>query len=288
MPETFAVTQKQRLWLLSVRLKQLGTYLFLLLSSVITVTPFIWMLLTSSKTQSETLRMPPQILPDVWQLSAYGRVLDKLPLLTFYINSILVTLLTVLIQTLIAAMAAYGFSRLKFKGRDFIFMLCIATLMVPGQIFLIPQFLIIQKLGLLNTLSGVILPGLFSIYAAFLLRQFFNSVPRELEEAALIDGLNHFQIFYQIMLPLIKPGIAACVLINGLWSWNNLMWPLIVNTSLEKMTMPVGLASLSTRTGVEYPLLMSGTVMATLPMLMLYILFQKQFVKGVAGAGLKG
>ena len=260
----------------------------MLIASLATIVPFIWMVLTSIKTQSETLSMPPQVLPESWNLIAYEKIINELPFIQFYINSISVTFFTVLLQTLIAAMAAYGFSRLRFRGRDTIFIICVATLMVPAQIFLIPQFLIVQKMGLLNTITGLVLPGLFSIYGAFLLRQFFQSVPKEVEEAALIDGLNHFQIFYKVMLPLIKPGIVACVIINGLWSWNNLMWPLIVNTTFDKMTVPVGLASLSGRTGVEYPMLMAGAVLAILPMLLLYILFQKHFIEGVASAGVKG
>ncbi|UJF18496.1 carbohydrate ABC transporter permease [Vibrio sp. SS-MA-C1-2] len=269
-------------------LEKVMVYGFMILATIATVTPFIWMILTSVKTQSEALAIPPKVLPDEWQLSAYAKIIEELPFIQFYVNSILVTLAMVFLQTLIAAMAAYGFARLKFPGRDVIFMVCISILMVPGQIFLIPQFLIIQEMGLLNTLTGLVLPGLFSIYGAFLLRQFFVSVPKEIEEAALIDGLNHFQIFFKVMLPLIKPGIIACVIINGLWSWNNLMWPLIVNTSFDKMTLPVGLASLSSRAGVEYPMLMAGALMAIIPMLLLYILFQKHFIQGVASAGVKG
>lgn len=263
-------------------------YFFMLIATIATVLPFVWMILTSVKTQSEALTIPPKVLPDAWQLSAYEKIIQELPFVQFYVNSILVTFAIVLLQTLIAAMAAYGFARLKFPGRDAIFLICVSILMVPGQIFLIPQFLIIQEMGLLNTLTGLVLPGLFSIYGAFLLRQFFVTVPKEIEEAAIVDGLNHFQIFYKIMLPLIKPGIIACVIINGLWSWNNLMWPLIVNTSFDKMTLPVGLASLSSRSGVEYPMLMAGALMAIIPMLLLYILFQKHFIEGAASAGVKG
>ncbi|UTV29642.1 carbohydrate ABC transporter permease [Photobacterium atrarenae] len=267
---------------------KLLVYGFMLLATVATILPFIWMILTSVKTQSEALSIPPQVFPQTWQLSAYEKIIAELPFVQFYINSVLVTLAIVLLQTLIAAMAAYGFARLRFPGRDAIFLICVSILMVPGQIFLIPQFLIVQKMGLLNTLTGLVLPGLFSIYGAFLLRQFFISVPKEIEEAAIVDGLNHFQIFYKIMLPLIRPGIIACVIINGLWSWNNLMWPLIVNTSFDKMTLPVGLASLSSRAGVEYPMLMAGALMAIVPMLLLYMVFQKQFIEGAASAGVKG
>ncbi len=262
-------------------------YLFMLLASVASVTPFIWMLITSLKTQAESIQIPLQLLPAHPGFAAYGRILHEIPFTTFYLNSIFATFFTVTLQMVIATMAAYSFARLHFRGRNIVFMLCISILMVPGQAFLIPQFLAVQKLGLLNTLSGLILPGIFSIYATFLLRQFFMAVPREMEEAALMDGYNHFTIFWRIMLPLIRPGIIACIIINGLWSWNNLMWPLIVNTSSSKLTLPVGLASLSSRAGEEYPMLMAGALMAIIPMLMLFIVFQRYFIQGIAGVGVK-
>ncbi|MFC0180206.1 carbohydrate ABC transporter permease [Thorsellia kenyensis] len=260
----------------------------MIIAGLLCLTPFIWMIITSLKTQGESIQTPPTIIPELFRFENYPNILDEIPFATFYINSMLVTFSTVILQTLIACLAAYSFARLIFKGRDFIFILCVSILMVPGQAFLIPQFLIIQKIGLLNSIPGVILPTIFSIYATFLLRQFFMSIPKEMEEAALIDGYNHFQIFWKIMLPLVKPGIIACIIINGLWSWNNLMWPMIVNTSTDKLTLPVGLASLSGRAGVEYPLLMAGALMAILPMLMLFVVFQKYFIQGIANAGVKG
>ncbi|NIY46791.1 carbohydrate ABC transporter permease [Cedecea colo] len=262
-------------------------YLFMLLASLASITPFIWMLITSLKTQAESIQIPLQLLPAHPAFTAYGRILHEIPFTTFYLNSILATFFTVTLQMVIATMAAYSFARLHFRGRNVVFVLCISILMVPGQAFLIPQFLAVQKLGLLNTLTGLILPGVFSIYATFLLRQFFMAVPKEMEEAALMDGYNHFTIFWRIMLPLIRPGIIACIIINGLWSWNNLMWPLIVNTSSSKLTLPVGLASLSSRAGEEYPMLMAGALMAIIPMLMLFIVFQRYFIQGIAGAGVK-
>lgn len=262
-------------------------YLFMLLAGVASVTPFVWMLITSLKTQAESIQIPLQLLPAHPGFAAYGRILHEIPFTTFYLNSIFATFFTVTLQMVIATMAAYSFARLHFRGRNIVFMLCISILMVPGQAFLIPQFLAVQRLGLLNTLSGLILPGIFSIYATFLLRQFFMAVPREMEEAALMDGYNHFTIFWRIMLPLIRPGIIACIIINGLWSWNNLMWPLIVNTSSSKLTLPVGLASLSSRAGEEYPMLMAGALMAIIPMLMLFIVFQRYFIQGIAGVGVK-
>lgn len=285
--DDFNVKRKKK-FISFFNVEKVTVYGFMLIATLVTILPFVWMILTSVKTQSEAISVPPQILPDNWQVSAYSKIIEELSFAQFYMNSIIVTFVMVILQTLIAAMAAYGFSRLRFPGRDVIFFICISILMIPGQIFLVPQFSIVQNMGLANTLTGLILPGLFSIYGAFLLRQFFVSVPKEIEEAAIVDGLNYFQIFYKIMLPLIKPGIVACVIINGLWSWNNLMWPLIVNTSFSKMTLPVGLASLSSRSGVEYPMLMAGALMAIIPMLFLYILFQRHFIQGIASAGVKG
>jgi len=270
-----------------INVQKWAVYLFMVLASLASVVPFIWMLITSLKTQAESIQIPLQMLPSHPGFAAYGRILHEIPFTGFYLNSILSTFFTVTLQMIIATMAAYSFARLHFRGRNVVFVLCISILMVPGQAFLIPQFLVVQKLGLLNTLTGLILPGIFSIYATFLLRQFFMAVPKEMEEAALMDGYNHFTIFWRIMLPLIRPGIVACIIINGLWSWNNLMWPLIVNTSSNKLTLPVGLASLSSRAGEEYPMLMAGALMAIIPMLMLFIIFQRYFIQGIASSGVK-
>lgn len=271
-----------------IRNSHIGVHVFMGLTGFLCLVPFIWMIITALKTKAESIQTPPTLWPARMVFENFPRIIEEIPFTTFYINSILSTFLIITLQTLISCMAAYSFARLVFKGRDFIFILCVSILMVPGQAFLIPQFLIIQKLGLLNSITGLILPGIFSIYATFLLRQFFMSVPKEMEEAALMDGYNHFQIFWKIMLPLVKPGIIASIIINGLWSWNSLMWPMIVNTSTDKLTLPVGLASLSSRAGVEYPLLMAGALMAILPMLMLFIVFQRYFIQGIANAGVKG
>ncbi|MEL5235553.1 carbohydrate ABC transporter permease [Serratia bockelmannii] len=268
--------------------KKTLVYLFMGLAALASVVPFIWMLVTSLKTQAESIQIPLTLLPAHPSLQAYGRVMHEIPFAGFYLNSLLATFFTVTLQMAIATLAAYGFSRLHFRGRDAVFLVCVSILMVPGQAFLIPQFLVVQKLGLVNSITGLVLPGIFSVYATFLLRQFFLAVPKEMEEAAVIDGYSYFAIFWRIMLPLIRPGIIACVIINGLWSWNNLMWPLIVNTTTEKLTLPVGLASLSSRAGVEYPLLMAGALMAVIPMLMLFIIFQRYFIQGIASAGVKG
>ena len=205
-----------------------------------------------------------------------------------YVNTIIITVLTVLFQVAFCTMAAYGFARIEFPFKNAIFIVLLAILMVPGQIFLIPQYLIIQNLGLVNTLPGLFLPNLFSAFGTFLLRQFFMSLPKELEEAALLDGCNRFQIFGKIMLPLVKPGIVALVIFTARFAWNDFMWPLIVNTDSQKMTLAPALSLLKGQYLTNYPVQMAGAVMAVLPLVIVFIIFQRQFIEGVAQSGIKG
>ena len=184
-------------------------------------------------------------------------------------------------------MAGYAFARIKFPGRNLIFVIILSVLMVPGQIFLVPQFMIMKKLGLLNTISALILPGLFSAFGTFLMRQFFLTLPKELEESAILDGCNQFEVFWKVMLPLVKPGLTALAISACLYCWNSLMWPLIVNTSIDKMTLSAGLASLQGQHSTNYPVMMAGTVLAIWPMIVAFILFQKQFIEGIASTGIK-
>ena len=263
-------------------------HLFLLFCVALTIGPFIWMILTALKTMPESIMTPPILWPETLHWENFSHVFDAMPFLTFYYNSLIATILVVAGQVIISAMAAYAFARLRFPGRDAIFVVCLSILMVPGQLMLIPQFMIMNELGLLNSISALVIPHLFSVYGAFMLRQFFQGLPKELEEAAIVDGLNYFQVFWRIMLPLVKPGLIAFGIIVMLWSWNSLLWPLIVNTSEAKMTIPVGLASLSSRSGTDYPTLMAAAIMAIIPLLIIFIIFQRQFIAGMASTGVKG
>lgn len=265
--------------------KKFFIHLVLILGVVVTVTPFIWMLLTSLKTLGESTQVPPVIFPKKAMWSNYLEVLKTLPFKQFYLNTIISTVFKTVGQLIFCSMAAYAFARINFPLRNIIFVLILSVLMVPGQIFLLPQYMIIQKLGLLNSITALILPGLFSAFGTFLLRQFFMTLPDELEEAAILDGCNHFQIYWKIMMPLAKPGLVSLAVFTTLWSWNDLMWPLIVNTATEKLTLSAGLASLQGQHGTNFPLLMSGSVMTVLPMLVLFIIFQKQFIEGIAFTG---
>lgn len=263
-------------------------FAILALCMVITLLPFIWMILTSLKTQSEAITIPLQILPDKLLFSNYVSVFKKVPFAKMYLNSIISTGVIVGVQIILCSMAAYAFGRIKFLGRNVIFAALLAVLMVPSSFFILPQYLLLQKMGLLNTIPALFIPGLFSAFGTFLMRQFFMALPNDLEDAARIDGCNHFMIFTKIMFPLVKPGVVALAILTLRSAWNDLMWPMIVNTSPEKMTLSAGLSFLQGQYTTDYPIMMAGAVLAVLPLLVLFAIFQKQFIGGIALQGIKG
>jgi len=260
----------------------------LILGALVMVGPFLWMVLTSLKTLAEASQVPPKILPTKLQWSNYKEVFTSFPFAEFYWNTFITTVVKTVGQLFLCSLAAYAFARIKFPGRNFFFILYLSVLMIPPQAFLVPQYQIIANLGLLNTLSALVLPGLFSAFGTFLLRQFFLSMPDELEEAAKIDGCNHFQIYWKIMLPLAKPGLIALAIFTIIWSWNDLLWPLIVNSSPDKMPLSAGLSSLQGQYSTNYPILMAGTFLASWPLIVIFMFFQKSFVEGIALSGKKG
>ncbi|ADO76527.1 carbohydrate ABC transporter membrane protein 2, CUT1 family [Halanaerobium praevalens DSM 2228] len=268
--------------------KKITIHTIVIIGSLFMIGPFIWMLLTSLKTLGETTQVPPVIFPKEIIWSNYSDVLKLLPFAKFFFNTFITALGRTVGQLLISSMAAYAFARIEFPGRKMLFLMILSILMVPPQSFYIPQYIIMGKLGWLNSLKALIFPGLFSAFGTFLLRQFFMTLPKELEESARLDGCNHFQIYWHIMLPLAKPGLIALAIFVVRWSWNDFMWPLIVNTSTSKMTLSVGLASLQGQYLTNYPVLMAGALIAIFPMLIIFILLQKQFVEGIALTGTKG
>lgn len=268
--------------------KHLIVHLLLLAGVAVTVFPFIWMVLTSFKTVGEAMQIPPTIFPKQFLTDAYSQIVSALPFGRVYLNTILSTVITTVVQVAFCSMAAYAFARIDFPFKNAIFVLILSVLMVPGQIFLLPQYLIVQKLGLLDTIPALFLPNLFSAFGTFLLRQFFMSLPKELEEAALLDGCNRYQIFGKIMLPLVKPGIVSLVIFTAKFAWNDFMWPLIVNTSPKMMTLGPALSTLQGQYTTKYPMQMAGAVMAVIPIIVLFFIFQKQFIEGVAQSGIKG
>lgn len=270
------------------KLNHLIVHLILISGIAVVVFPFLWMILTSFKTTGEALEIPPTIFPEKIVTDAYTTIVTALPFTQVYINTILSTVITIVAQVIFCSMAAYAFARIEFPLKNVLFVIILSVLMVPGQIFLIPQYNIIQKLGLLDTLPALFLPNLFSAFGTFLLRQFFMSLPKELEEAAILDGCNRYQIFGKIMFPLIKPGVVALVIFTAKFAWNDFMWPLIVNTSMEKMTLGPALSTLQGQYTTEYPMQMAGAVLAVVPLILLFFIFQKQFIEGVAQSGIKG
>lgn len=234
------------------------------------------------------MQIPPTFFPKQFLVDAYGQIITALPFARVYLNTIISTVVTTIVQVMFCSMAAYAFARIEFPFKNVIFVLILSVLMVPGQIFLIPQYQIIQKLGLLDTILALFLPNLFSAFGTFLLRQFFMSLPKELEEAAFLDGCSRYQIFWKIMLPLTKPGIVSLVIFTAKFAWNDFMWPLIVNTSPKMMTLGPALSTLQGQYTTKYPMQMAGAVMAVIPIIVLFFIFQKQFIEGVAQSGIKG
>ena len=268
--------------------RKLLIHIILLLGLGITIFPFFWMVLTTFKTTGEAMQIPPTIFPKKFITVAYSQIVSSLPFARIYLNTILSTVITVLAQLVFCAMAGYAFARIKFPFKNTIFILLLSVLMVPGQIFLIPQYLIIQKMGLLDTIPALFIPNLFSAFGTFLMRQFLLSLPEELEEAAIIDGCSRYQIFWRIMLPLVKPGLVTLSIFTFKFAWNDFMWPLIVNTSPKNMILGPALSTLQGQYTSQYPMQMAGAVLAVIPVIAVFFIFQKQFIEGVAQSGIKG
>ncbi|CAD5137873.1 Sugar ABC transporter permease [Microbacterium sp. Nx66] len=263
-------------------------HVVLIAGAALMVFPFVWQLLTSFKTLSDSVQVPPSFLPREWVFTNFAEVFDSMPFGQMFLNSVLLTVGRTVGQVALCTMAGYAFARIAFPGRNALFVVFLSVLMVPSQLYLLPQYEIIQALGWLNTLQALIVPGIFSAFGTFLMRQFFLSMPAELEEAARIDGANPWQTFWRIMVPLAKPGIIALVVFTVLWSWNDLLWPLIVTTDPAKMPLSVGLSQLVGIHGTDYPVLMAGALLATLPMLVTFMILQRQFIQGIAFSGTKG
>jgi multiple sugar transport system permease protein len=267
--------------------RNLGVHTILIASALAMVAPFCWQLITSLKSLSNATKVPPSLLPE-GRWDNYSRVFDVLPFGQQFVNTVLMAGLRTIGQVLFCSMAAYAFARLRFPGRTVLFGILLSVLMVPPQLFIIPQYQIMSSLGWLNSLQALVVPGLFSAFGVFLLRQFFLGLPRELEEAAAIDGAGPIRIYWSIVLPLARPGLVALSLLVLLWSWNDLFWPLVVNTDPDKMTLSAGLASLQGQFQTDYPVLMAGSLLASLPIIAVFTLLQRQFIQGIATSGIKG
>jgi multiple sugar transport system permease protein len=258
------------------------------ISGFVMVFPFLWELLTSLKSLGESTSVPPVIFPHRWRWENYSRVFEAIPFAQQFLNTVIITAGRVAGQLLFCSLSAFAFARLTFRGRNVIFVLFLSILMVPSQLYVIPQYQIMESLGWLNSLKALIVPGLFSAFGVFLLRQFFLALPRELEDAARTDGCNPLQTYWYVMLPLVRPGLIALGVLTTIWSWNDLLWPLIVNTDPEKMPLSAGLASLQGQRLTDFPVLMAGALLASLPMIVLFTVMQRHFIDSIATTGMKG
>lgn len=270
-----------------IKSKNIIIHSILIIGSLAMLLPFIWMIITSLKTLTESTQVPPTLIPTQVKFGNYKEVWNLLPFGKFYINTFLMILFRIIGSVFFSAMAAYAFARIKFPGRNAFFMIVLIQMMIPSQLFIIPQYNIVSKLGLLNSIPALVIPGIVSAFGTFLLRQFFIGIPNELEEAALLDGCNRWQIFWKIMMPLTRSGLVALGIFTALFAWKDLMWPLIVNVSIDKMPLSSGLASLQGQYSTNFPQLMAGSMIAIWPMLLLFVIFQKQFIEGIASTGSK-
>ena len=263
-------------------------YILLILGGLVMIVPFAWMISTSLKSGQYVLSMPPQLIPNPATLDSYRRIFELYPIGRMLFNSLFVAGLTTVGQLITCSMAAYAFARLKFRGHNFVFLLYLATLMVPFQVTITPLFILMRIFGWINTYQGLILPGVFSAFGTFMLRQAFMTIPTEYEEAAYMDGASPLTIFLKIILPLSKPALATLSVFAFMGSWNSFMWPLFIVREETLMTLPVGLATLQGRWLTEWNLVMAGAVITVLPMLLLYLFAQKYLVQGYVMSGLKG
>ena len=262
----------------------ISIHVVLILVSITMLVPFIWMALTAFKTSTEATSVNPFVIfPAVWQTDNFKTVIDNMNFLQLYVNTILLIVGRVAAAVLTATMAAYAFARLEFKGKNIMFSLVLFQMMVPGQIFIIPQYLMVSKMGLLDTVFALIFPGLVTAFGTFLLRQAYLGLPKDLEEAARLDGCNIGQTFLYIMAPLTRSGMVALGIFTAVFAYKDLMWPMICNKTV--MPLSAALAKMQGQYTNNYPQLMAASLLACVPMIVIYLIFQKQFIEGIATSG---
>jgi multiple sugar transport system permease protein len=256
--------------------------------AAVTLLPFVWMALTALKPGNEVMTNPPTWIPSRLALENFPRALSFFPFDRFLLNSAIVAVGATALQMLTACLAAYAFARLRFRGRSVLFMLYLGTLMVPQQVTIVPLFLMMRAVGWIDTFAALILPSAFHALGVFLLRQFFLTIPRELEEAALMDGAGHLRILWQVILPLSRPALATLALFTFIREWNAFLWPLIATNQQPMRTVAVGLSLFMGQYGTEWHLLMAAATVSLLPVLVLFLLAQRYFIEGVALTGFGG
>lgn len=255
--------------------------------AVIMAFPFLWQILMSLSTNEQVQSVTPVLWPGELQWGNYAEVFERLPFFSQFGTSVLITVIRTVAQLVLCTMAGYAFARLRFPGRGILLGVVLSILMVPSQVYLLSQYQIIQNLGLLNSIGGLVLPGLFSAFGTFLMRTAFLALPAELEEAARLDGANTFQIFWRVMLPLATPSMSVLAITTVLWSWNELLWPLVVTSYSTDMPLSAGLATLLSDRTTDYPVAMAASLLAMAPVLIMFIVLQRRVIDGLASSGLK-
>jgi multiple sugar transport system permease protein len=271
--------------------RRLLLYVVLLAVTAVFFVPLVWMFITSVKTYSEAQAVPPTWLPNPFSSYGYKRLMEagsQNPVMLWFVNSMLAAVLQAILVLVTASMAAYALARLRFRGRSMFFAVIVATLFVPPTTLIIPNFLIVDTFGWLDTLAVLVVPGAASAFGVFFLRQFFLSLPRELEEAAVLDGANQWQVFIRVILPLSKPALATLAVLAFLTNWNDFLWPIYTLFSADRLTLPAGLGLLQGAYVTDYPVIMAGAVLASVPALILFVLAQRYIIEGVSRSGLKG
>ncbi len=268
------------------KLVKILIHIILILVSITMLVPFLWMILTAFKTVTEATSVDPFVIfPKEWRLDAFKAVMKNMNFLVLYKNTLLLIFFRVVCAVLTATMAGYAFGRLRFKGRDLCFSLVLFQMMVPVQIFIIPQYLMVSKMGMLNTMFALVFPGMVTAFGTFLLRQGYMGLPNDLEEAARLDGCNIGQTFLFIMAPLTRSSMVALGIFTAVFAFKDLMWPMIVNTDKDMLVLSSALAKMQGQYTAKFPELMAASLIACIPMIVIYMIFQKQFIEGIATSG---
>ncbi len=269
--------------------KRVFQYVMLLLVASVSVVPFIWLLSTALKSPGENIfSMPPHFIPQSPTLANFSKVFTTVPLLTYYKNSVLVVAATVILNTLFALTAAFPLARMEFKGKGLVFMAILSTMMIPIQLTMIPNFVLIIGMGLKNNLLGVILPNAVTAFGIFLIRQSLVTVPASLEEAAVIDGASSFQVLFHVLMPMVKPALAALAIFTFINMWSDFLWPLLVLESDALLTVPLGVQKLQGTFSTDWRLIASGALLAVAPVLVFFVINQRHFIDGGMASAVKG
>ena len=270
------------------RLTTVALHVVLVLGALVTLTPLLWMVSASFMSPGESNSFPPRLLPQVPTLQNYVDLFTRLNLARYLLNSTLVAVSATLISLVINSMAGYAFAKLRFAGRERVFHILLAALVIPGQVGMLPLFLLLKAMGLVNTMAGVVVPFMAGIFGIFMVRQYAMSIPEDLLDAARVDGAGEYRIFWTIVIPVIQPILVTLAVFTFLSAWNDFMWPLIVLSDDAKYTLPVALASLSGEHVQDTGLMMAGSVLTVLPVVVLFIVLQRAYIRGVMMGSVKG